>query len=124
MIRIITTDEADGIRMIIDGQLAGHSVDAVESCSREAMAQGRPLHLFLREVSNIDEGGRMLLCRLAAKGVALSASGVYSSYIVEQTLRGPATAHNITAARLAPNSRSVYLSGRVTECRPAKTHRR
>jgi hypothetical protein len=40
------------------------------------------VHLFLRNVFDIDDIGRSLLSRLAAQGVQLSASGVYSSYVV------------------------------------------
>jgi hypothetical protein len=79
MIRILTADEPNAITITVDGQLVDESVDAVETCSNQAMAQGRPVHLFLRDVSHIDEPGRSLLSRLAGRGVQLSASGVYSS---------------------------------------------
>jgi hypothetical protein len=88
MIRILTADEPTAIRITVDGQLVDDCVDAVETCSYQAMAQGRPVHLFLRDVSHIDEHGRSLLSRLAGRGVQLSASGVYSSYIVGAIGRG------------------------------------
>jgi hypothetical protein len=88
MIRILTADERNGITITVDGQLVDDSVGAVETCSYQAMSQGRPVHLFLRDVSHIGEQGRSLLSRLARNGVQLSASGVYSSYIVAEISRG------------------------------------
>jgi hypothetical protein len=87
MIRILKAEEPKVITITVDGQLVADSVDAVETCSQQAMCQGRPVHLFLRDVSHIDEHGRSLLSRLAGKGVRLSASGVYSSYIVAEVSR-------------------------------------
>ena len=66
----------------IDGQLSGDYIEAVETCCDQAMCRGKPVHLFLRDVSTVDQAGRALLCRLAAKGVRLLASGVYTSYLV------------------------------------------
>jgi len=88
MIRILTTDEPSAITITLDGQLMDESVDAVETSSKQAMASGRPVHLFLRDVSHIDPRGRSLLSRLAGRGVHLSAAGVYSSYVVEEINRG------------------------------------
>ncbi|MBL8292494.1 MAG: hypothetical protein JNN08_11695 [Bryobacterales bacterium] len=107
MIRILTADEPNAIRITVDGHLVDDCVDAVETCSHQAMAQGRPVHLFLRDVSHIDEQGRSLLSRLAGRGVQLSASGVYSSYIVEEIGReGPhlSIGRNLGAARTRKRS--------------------
>jgi hypothetical protein len=75
MIRILTADEPDAITITVDGQLVDDCVDAVETCSDQAMGQGRPVHLFLRNVSHIDEHGRSLLSRLAGKGVSIKRLG-------------------------------------------------
>src|ERR1035438_7216673 len=99
MIRIMTATRPKVITITVDGELSGEYVDAVETCATHAIATRRPTHLFLRDVSTIDEGGRALLVRLAAKGVStideggrallvrlaakgvrLRASGVYCSY--------------------------------------------
>jgi hypothetical protein len=90
MIRILTAADANATKITVDGQLVDDCIDAVETCSYQAMAQGRPVHLFLRDVSHIDEYGRSLLARLAGRGVQLSASGVYSSYIVAEINKGQA----------------------------------
>ena len=89
MIRILTTNDPHANIVTIDGQLVGDYVDAVESSIHEAGGQGKPVHVFLRDVSNIDEHGRRLLARLAVQGVEVSASGLYSSYIVSGFRREP-----------------------------------
>jgi len=94
MIRIFTTNEPSAIMITVDGELTGDYVDAVETSVQQAMGQPRSIHLFLRDVSNIDCQGRSLLARLAAKGVELSASGVYSSYVVAEIRRQPAKPHS------------------------------
>jgi hypothetical protein len=87
MIRIQTTNNVRGITIAIDGQLAGEYVEEVETAIRNAIEQHKDVHLFLRDVSNIDETGHSLLSRLAAQGVGLSAAGLYSSYVVTQIQR-------------------------------------
>lgn len=88
MIRILTADEPNAITIIVDGQLVDDCVEAVETCSYQAMSLGKPVHLFLRDVFYIDDRGRALLSRLAGKGVKLRARGVYSSYIVTEISSG------------------------------------
>jgi ABC-type transporter Mla MlaB component len=88
MIRIQTADNPGGITIAIDGQLAGEYVEEVETSIRKAASEQRKnVHLFLRDISHIDETGHSLLSRLAAQGVELSASGLYSSYVVTQIQR-------------------------------------
>src|SRR5579883_1087874 len=99
MIRIQTANDAAGTMIAIDGQLAGEYVDEVRTCLQRAMQELRPVHLFLRDVSHIDETGQALLSELAAHGVELSASGVYSSYVVTELLREPGRSRRLTSAR-------------------------
>ena len=84
MFRIMTATEPKLITITVDGELSREYVNAVETCATQAIAQRRPTHLFLRDVSTIDESGRALLARLATKGVRLRAEGVYCSSIVAQ----------------------------------------
>jgi ABC-type transporter Mla MlaB component len=84
MIRIQAAYNPDGITIAIDGQLTAEYVAEVESSIRESMKQSNDVHLFLRNVSHIDEMGHALLSRLAAEGVDLSATGLYSSHVVTQ----------------------------------------
>jgi hypothetical protein len=87
MIRIQTADDPGGTTIAIDGQLAGEYVEEVETSIRNAIEHKKHVHLFLRDVSHIDDTGHSLLSRLAAKGVEISAAGLYSSYVVSQISR-------------------------------------
>jgi len=87
VIRIFAANRPKGVTITVDGQLVDDCVDEVETCTRQAMSQAGEVRLYLRDVSHIDGRGRSLLARLAAKGVQLSASGVYSSYIVSEISR-------------------------------------
>jgi len=84
MIRIQTANNQRGITIAIDGQLIGDYVEEVEASIQKASEQRKNVHLFLRDVSHIDETGHSLLSRLAAQGVELSAAGLYSTYVVTQ----------------------------------------
>jgi len=87
MIRIETAAGPGGIRIAIDGQLIHEYVEEVEDLLRKATEQHQGVHLFLRNVSHIDEAAHSLLSRLAARGVKLSAAGLYSTYVVSQIQR-------------------------------------
>lgn len=102
MIRIFTEQEPAGTAITVDGQLVDECVDAVEACATQALSQSRQLRLYLRDVSHIDARGRSLLAVLAAKGVNISATGVYSSYIVAQVGRGDGKSQGKLGADLAP----------------------
>jgi len=67
----------------IDGQLSEDSIALVETCCNQAKSNGKPVRLFLRDVSTVDQAGQTLLSRLAAKGIILAAKGVYTSYLVQ-----------------------------------------
>jgi len=82
MIRVSKVEEGGRTVVMVDGQISAESVNLVEACCQQAMAQGKPVCLFLRDVSGIDPSGCTLLKRLAANGVRLLAAGVYTSYIV------------------------------------------
>ena len=84
MIRIQADNQPNGITIAIDGQLTGEYVAEVEDSIRKSVEQCKDVHLFLRNVSHIDEAGHALLSRLAALGVELSAAGLYSSHVVAQ----------------------------------------
>jgi hypothetical protein len=83
MFRVSKAEERSRTIVTIDGQLAGDSIEVVKTCCDQAISTGKPVDLFLRDVSTIDQAGRALLRLLAASGVRLLASGVYTSYIVQ-----------------------------------------
>src|ERR1017187_1950621 len=84
MIRVITADELESTTITVDGNLAGDYVDAVRTCCQQAISRGKPVRLYLRDVSLIDERGRTLLRELVKAGVGLKARGIYSSYVVDE----------------------------------------
>jgi hypothetical protein len=84
MIRVTKTEEPSRTVVTIDGQLSGESVGLVETCCKEAESDGKPVHLFLRDVTAIDDGGRLLLRHLAGNGVRVSGRGLYTAYMVEE----------------------------------------
>ncbi len=91
MIRIMTADEPALTTITVDGQLAGDSVQAVETTCDQTRANGKPIWLHLRDVSVIGEDGQALLRRLASKGVRLKASGLYTSYVVRSIQPDPSS---------------------------------
>jgi hypothetical protein len=88
MIRVTKTSEPSQTNVIIDGDLSGDSIAAVESSCVQAKSNGKPVQLFLRDVTAVDQAGQRLLSRLATKGVRLIANGVYTSYLVETLTSG------------------------------------
>jgi hypothetical protein len=88
MIRVTKADELSRTLVTIDGQLSGDTVAIVETCCEQARSSGRPVELFLRDITIVDPAGRTLLSRLAAQGVRLIGEGVYTSYLV-QSLTAP-----------------------------------
>ena len=82
MFRVSKTEERSRTIFTIEGQLSSEYIEVVETCCDQAIAAARSVELFLRDVSTIDAAGRALLGRLAAKGVRLVGSGVYTSYLV------------------------------------------
>jgi len=84
MIWIQAATNPGGVTIAIDGQLIGEYIAEVEASIRKSMEQYKDVHLFLRNVSHIDEKGHALLSRLAALGVELSAVGLYSSHVITQ----------------------------------------
>src|SRR5271157_5934510 len=82
MIRIMTADDPTCTTITVDGQLSGEYMETIETCCAQAGLKGKPVELFLRDVSSIDEPARGLLYRLAGKGIGLKATGIYSSYLV------------------------------------------
>jgi len=72
-----------------------------------------PVQLYLRDVTSVDQSGQNLLSRLAAKGIDLVASGVYTSYLV-QALTGAAKGpRNPDIDKTAPSGRKRGPNERV-----------
>jgi hypothetical protein len=87
MIRVTKDEKAGRTTITVDGHLSVDTVEAVESCCKQAIARNMPVDLFLRDVSTIDQSGQDLLRRIAAKGVHLLARGIYTSHLVNMLAR-------------------------------------
>jgi hypothetical protein len=96
MIRVNKAEERSYMMVTIDGQLSADYIEVVEDCCDQAISTGKPVHLFLRDVAMIDQAGRALLSRLAAKGVHLLAIGVYTSHLVQALSPAGAAALNFS----------------------------
>jgi ABC-type transporter Mla MlaB component len=90
MIRIMKSSNPNRITITVDGDVAGEDADAIETVVNQASGRGSPIHLFLRDVFRIDQHGFAVLCRVAAAGVRLSATGVYFSHVVAKISRSAA----------------------------------
>lgn len=73
-------------RLTISGQISSAYIELLETCCEQAIKDGKAVHLVL-DVTTIDESGRALLRRLAAKGVRMFAKGIYHSYLVDTIRR-------------------------------------
>ena len=84
MFRVHKSEGCSHTAIIVDGQVSRDCIEVVENFCDEQLSAGKPVHLFLRDVTTVDQAGRALLERLAAKGVRLRAKGIYNSYIVQE----------------------------------------
>jgi hypothetical protein len=83
-------------RLTVSGEISSACVDVLETCCEQAIRDGKAVHLVL-DVTTIDESGRALLRRLAAKGVRMFAKGIYHSYLVDTIRR--AVSHDFKPTR-------------------------
>ena len=63
----------------VDGQISVDCIQLLEARCHQAMAAAKPVCLVLRDVLIVID----LLKRLAERGVAVTAHGIYTSYIVQ-----------------------------------------
>jgi ABC-type transporter Mla MlaB component len=75
------------IRLTFDGEISTECIELLEGCCADALKDSKPVDLSLRDITGVDEAGKALLRRLAARGVCLSANGVYVSYLLDN-IRG------------------------------------
>jgi hypothetical protein len=83
-------------RLTVSGEISSECIEVLETCCEQAIRDGKAVHLVL-DVTTIDESGRALLRRLAAKGVRMFAEGIYHSYLVDTIRR--AVSHDFKPAR-------------------------
>jgi len=78
--------------LTFDGEISTECIESLERCCEEALQDGQPVDLSLRDVTGVDEAGEALLRRLAKRGVCLFANGVYVSYLLDK-IRANASAN-------------------------------
>ena len=83
MIRVMKTEDRSRTIITVDGEVSSESVAVVETCCAQAESTGKPVKLFLRDIIAVDKAGQKLLRRLAAQGVQLAATDVYTAYLVQ-----------------------------------------
>jgi len=109
----MTADEPGLTMITVEGQLAGDNIQVVETICDHARSNGKPIWLFLRDVTVIGEDGQALLRRLATKGVRLKASGIYTSYIV-QLIQQECGLQQTEVVGSAASNRDRHLSRHLT----------
>jgi hypothetical protein len=67
--------------LTVSGKISSACIEVLETCCEQAIRDGK-VHLVL-DITSIDEGGRALLRRIAAKGVRMFAKGIYHSHLVD-----------------------------------------
>lgn len=77
MLRVTKADEPSRTIVTIDGQFTGDRIEVVGTCCDQAISAGKPVFLFLRNVTSVEPAGYNLLRRLAGKGVHLLAGSAY-----------------------------------------------
>jgi ABC-type transporter Mla MlaB component len=97
MFRIQQTASATETVIAVEGRLVRDYVSTAESCCDQAFSSGKPVIVFLKDVSVIDSDGRALLARLLARGARIRATGVYTQHLVEEITRDlKALDHGVT----------------------------
>jgi hypothetical protein len=71
-------------RLTFDGEISTECIESLERCCEEALRDGKPVDLILRDITGVDEAGLALLRRFAARGICLFANGVYVSYLLDK----------------------------------------
>jgi ABC-type transporter Mla MlaB component len=82
--RVSKAEERSRMIVTIEGELSGDSIEVVEICCEQVISVGKPVQICLSDVSTVDWAGRARLSRLAAKGVRLLGSGVYTADLVRE----------------------------------------
>lgn len=55
----------------------------LEKCCEQALRDGIPVALVLRDLTSVDSAGQALLRQLAERDLCLSANGVYVPYLLD-----------------------------------------
>ena len=82
MFRVDKESSKERTRLTVSGELSSACIELLESCCEQEIKDGKTIDIVL-DVATIDGSGRVLLRRLAAKGVRMVARGIYHSHLVD-----------------------------------------
>lgn len=81
--RLSRTDRHGCIRLTLEGELKSESAGAAETACLEALADGFPVTVLVKNVTEIDADGYAFLQRLVATKARVRAIGIYSQYVLK-----------------------------------------
>lgn len=84
LIRISCHSEAANMRLVLEGKLAGATVDELEKCWHEAPAKWSTLLIDLTSVSFIDDRGKQLLKKMHDNGAKLVSTSIMSKCLIAE----------------------------------------
>lgn len=82
MFTAVLVEEYSHILITITGALSRGHVRVLGDCCEEGLSAGKPVHLFWRNVPEIDGSGRRLLAYLAVRGVHIRANGIDNNHLI------------------------------------------
>jgi ABC-type transporter Mla MlaB component len=80
MLLVSRTEGRSCTVLSIDGRLSSDSIGVVEGFCARAISTGRQVRLILHDVTEVDQAGNAMLCRLVARGVRLRGNDRCTSY--------------------------------------------
>lgn len=86
MLRITIFNMPTGLRLVLEGKLAGPWVAELESAWEEARAGNRPQKsvVDLSGVTTVDENGKKLLATMCSEGARFIANGVATIQLIKE----------------------------------------
>jgi ABC-type transporter Mla MlaB component len=72
----------------LEGRLAGPWVQELNDCWQQHLSAKRQIRVLLRQVSYIDDAGKVLLAAMHRAGVKLEASGCMTKDVIAEIVRG------------------------------------
>jgi len=84
MLRITVHEDGSQCRLELAGRLCGPWVGETERVWRSAPSSGKQIEVDMREVTGVDDAGRMLLAVMHQSGARLIAKGVWMTALLEE----------------------------------------
>jgi hypothetical protein len=123
MLKITVVKNTAGLRLIVEGKLAEPCVSELERAWNQVRQEGggHPIPVDLSEVTSIDPRGEAALALMITEGARLTASGLFSGYIVERLMRRARKERvRQDGQDIARDASSTKASSVVSQCSPNK----